>query len=475
MITAMVTKRAASILNFKATYARVFRTIWLLTAFSLPLSVKLYFPVIDLEVVFPAEPMLALLFLMFIAALAIKFLRPSFVKGFFLAPITMIVVVLLCCSVLSLVFSAMPLVSAKAVLVQVVFLGVFYFSTASSLFPDRRTAWMKAFNLYGATFVIVAFYALTVQATEGFDRAGSNRTAYPFFIDHTIYAAALTFVLFICAYRAVSSFRHQSASGERTSLVLLALFCLFAFFLSYCRAAWLALAIVLLFVPVLVFRSWRASLLTCFVTGALIVFMAHGQVRSGLPNASEQGAGIRETLLSMANTRTDPSNAERLYRWHGAWRMFKEKPLTGFGPGTFQFEYRAFQPPVEIITLSMAGPAHPDRITREWGIGNEVMVRSNPQFMFQSGGTAHSEYLLALAESGIPYALAFLSLLAVAISMGFRFVLGQARNGRGPVLMALLGLGAYAVHGVFNNYLDDPKVAFLFWGCIAIIAAHAHD
>jgi len=101
-------------------------------------------------------------------------------------------------------------------------------------------------------------------------------------------------------------------------------------------------------------------------------------------------AGMLERTGSAANVTTDLSNLERMNRWVAAWRMFREKPLTGFGPGTYQFAYIPYQEPGLINRLSVTNP---------WDVPEG------------SGGTAHSEYLLALSEMGIMGLLGWIVLL----------------------------------------------------------------
>ena len=65
-------------------------------------------------------------------------------------------------------------------------------------------------------------------------------------------------------------------------------------------------------------------------------------------------------------------------------------------------------------------------------------------------------------------ALAILMILAVAT--GVRMLRSTADPlTRSLVATATMGVGAYAVHAVFNNFLDDCKVAFLFWALLALL------
>ena len=43
-------------------------------------------------------------------------------------------------------------------------------------------------------------------------------------------------------------------------------------------------------------------------------------------------------ITSISNISTDASNMERINRWKCALKMFVEKPVFGWGPGTYQFQ-----------------------------------------------------------------------------------------------------------------------------------------
>lgn len=67
----------------------------------------------------------------------------------------------------------------------------------------------------------------------------------------------------------------------------------------------------------------------------------------------------------------------------------------------------------------------------------------------------------------------YIAILLVAFIMGFR-LLGKLPLDfpyRKLLLGVLLGLSTYAFHGFLNNFLDMDKIAALFWGYLAMIAA----
>jgi O-antigen ligase len=87
------------------------------------------------------------------------------------------------------------------------------------------------------------------------------------------------------------------------------------------------------------------------------------------------------------------------------------------------------------------------------------------------GGTTHSEYLLALSESGIFSALTFIALLVVSLYVSLKiFTKSHSKKIKIISICMLLGLVSYFTHALFNNFLDDCKLAFLFWFSLSVLA-----
>jgi putative inorganic carbon (HCO3(-)) transporter len=125
--------------------------------------------------------------------------------------------------------------------------------------------------------------------------------------------------------------------------------------------------------------------------------------------------------------------------------MFEERPITGFGPGTFQFAYGPFQKPDEMTRIS----------TTKGDKGN-----------------AHSEIFMSLSETGLPGLLLNLLVIFTVIGIAMRAYY-KAKNivAKKVVMAALLGFVTSVVHGLFNSFLDQDKIASLVFTSMAIIVA----
>jgi putative inorganic carbon (HCO3(-)) transporter len=162
-------------------------------------------------------------------------------------------------------------------------------------------------------------------------------------------------------------------------------------------------------------------------------------------NQVESSGELTEHVRSMSNISTDQSNLERINRWSCAYRMWKDKPLFGFGPGTYQFEYGRYQRSYE-----------------------KTMISTD----FGLRGNAHSEYLGPLAEGGVFGLLSLLMVIGTTIYTGIRvYYTSKRKSIRMFSLAALTGLVSYYFHGVLNNFLDTDKISVLFWGFTAMLVA----
>jgi O-antigen ligase len=146
-----------------------------------------------------------------------------------------------------------------------------------------------------------------------------------------------------------------------------------------------------------------------------------------------------ERLQSATNVTSDASNLERINRWSCAIEMFKERPLFGFGPGTYAFEYARFQKPENLTIISTN---------------------------FGDMGNAHSEYLGPLSETGAIGLLTFLGVVAMLFYKGITLYYNYSIDHPSTsllILMMILSLVTYFVHGILNNYLDTDKAAVPIW------------
>jgi O-antigen ligase len=226
----------------------------------------------------------------------------------------------------------------------------------------------------------------------------------------------------------------------------LTLLFLTALIFSYSRAAWLSLMLAFgVWVLVALRIKFRTVAIAGSVVAILLFFFMGDIIRNMEKNTTESSGDLMEHVRSIYNIKTDASNMERVNRWNAAIEMFKERPVFGWGPGTYMFLYAPFQ--------------------RSY---DKTVISTN----FGTGGNAHSEYLGLMAEAGILGALGYILILVLTLVVGFRGISKiEDKQYRRINIACIMGLITYIAHGFLNNFLDADKIAAPFWGFIAIIVA----
>jgi len=417
------------------------RSLYYILILLTPLSVPLRHLVPGLAFDFwvPTEPIILSVLLVIILK-SIK--EGHFDRELTRHPVFWVIALYLGWILISIVPSEMHVVSVKYFLVRFWYVGVFFYFNYL-LFIQKPRLFRRLIILYIASLsVVIAFSLIRLSAYGFFDKYGAHGSCYPFFIDHPSYGAALAFaipMIFALAVGGKSIFT-KLLFGIFTLLFTIALV------LSYSRAAWLSLIVA---GGVWILWLFRLRAKTIAISGLLAVALMlifQDSITSWLTrNSAESSGDLGVHLKSVSNVTSDASNVERINRWTCAIRMFRERPLFGWGPGTYMFQYAPFQ---------------------------SSYLKTPESSNLGRRGDAHSEYLGLLAQSGLPAALGYLALLVVVLYRGFKMVrLVRNRMNRLLLLASLLGLVTYAVHGVMNNFLDVDKIAFLFWGSIAFVVA----
>ncbi len=386
----------------------------------------------------PTEPLLVGLMLLFILKLLAN---QTIDKRIFTHPVSWSIYAYFTWIFLTSFTSAQPLVSFKFLVSRAWFVVSFFFM-AVHLFKEKknidRFVWLYIFPLF---FVMI--YTMVRHAMEGFEHDPAHWVMTPFFADHTSYGAALAFTLPVF----VGMFFTDKLKSTTKLLLLpaLAVFCT-ALVLSYTRAAWVSLLAAGVVGVFLYFRIKLRTLVFLAVAGGFFLFFTLEQLLMDLErNKQDSSDSLTEHVESISNISSDASNLERLNRWNAALRMFEERPIVGWGPGSYSFEYAPFQ-----------SAADRTIITTDSG----------------DAGNAHSEYLGPLAEMGILGPLLYLFIIISVTITAFRVVY-RLPNGHLKMLAltCYLGLFTYYVHGILNNFLDTDKISCLFWGFSAVLVA----
>jgi O-antigen ligase len=418
-----------------------FDKIIYLIAFFAPLSIPLHeiMPGFGFDMYLPTEPLLFGLLIIFL----LKVLHDkNFDRKILLHPVSLAIYLNLFWILLTCSTSTMPIVSFKFLLSRIWFVVGLYFLTAK-LFGDGKNL-EKYVWLYTIGLVVVILYATYRHLGYGlWDKQAAHFVVGPFYNDHTSYGAVIAMYLPFMVMFAFNSFFTRKL--KMVALGFLAIVFL-GFILSYARAAWLSIFVALGVWGMIKLKIRFKPILITFVSVITLFLLFQTQIVMKLEQNSEQSsANFMTHISSMSNITTDASNLERINRWSCAIRMFADKPIFGYGPGTYMFKYAPYQ-------------LKKDRTIISTNAGD--------------GGNAHSEYLGPLAESGVFGLLTFLLLIGVVIYTAVNtYTRLKDTRLKSFVLTALISLITYYIHGFLNNFLDTDKLSVPFWGFTAMIVA----
>ena len=415
--------------------------IFLLVVFFTPLSVRLdeFIPGIPVNLSLPTEPLLAGILVLFIFKLL---LDGKFNKKILLHPVSITILINLLWIFITSITSTMPGVSFKFFLARLWFVvGAYFLATHvfSNIKNMDRFIW-----LYVIALLAVIFYTNIRLSGYGLDNQNaSNWVVTPFFNDHTSYGAMLVMFFFPVIYFA--SRYEKNTLTKHLSIIVFLIFSV-AIVLSYTRAAWLSL---FAGVGLWILIKLKIKIRYVLIAGAVFIalfFVVQNKIMYNLEkNEAESSGKLSEHIESMANITSDASNTERINRWKCAIRMFKEKPIFGWGPGTYVFQYAPFQFSYDRTIISTD---------------------------FGDLGNAHSEYLGPLSESGLFGMISFMLVVFMAFRTGYKvFHNTNSKQIKDFTLFIILGLATYFIHGFLNNFLDTDKASIPVWGFIAILVS----
>ncbi|MFN5324460.1 MAG: O-antigen ligase family protein [Bacteroidota bacterium] len=403
-----------------------------------PFAINFQETPIGIGVSLPSEPLMFITMMLFIARqIYFRDLDKDLLKH----PVTILILLHVFWMVITTITSTMFLVSFKATLARICFVTTFYL-LAVQIFKQqhkiRLFIWLYAIPLIG-----VIAYTVLVHATAGFTEKAAHSAMVPFYNDHTAYAAVIAMFIPI-----MIGFLDDWTKSNTTRFVFFTVLCIFvgAIVLSYTRAAWISLVAALLCYLAIAVRIKTSVVISASIVFVSLIILNWTNIIIELERNDEQSSTeYASHVQSASNITTDASNVERINRWLSALRMFEQKPLMGWGPGTYVFQYGPFQKNSE-----------------------KTIISTN----LGEGGNAHSEYIGPLAEQGVPGSLLFIAIGIAVIYRASRIIIrSKDRLVRLLAKSFLMGLVTYWVHGLLNNFLDTEKASVPFWGFVAVIVA----
>ena len=409
----------------------------MVTALLTPFAIDFAFAP-GMELSMPVEPMMILFSVMFLFRVL---LTRSYDLRILRHPVSIAVLISLAWMLIASCTSQLPWVSFKYLIARLWFVIPFFFAGVQ-IFRDRER--VRQFFWCYAIGLIVVIAISTIKTVGSFsDLQTLHRVMRPFYNDHTAYGCVIALFVPAAFY---FIFSRGSKGWARIFFMAIFVLLLTGLMFSYSRAAWISVlaAVAVFFAVRMGMKVKWMVLLFGLAVSAFFVYQSDVLYKLS-KNKQDSSYDLAGQVKSISNISTDASNLERLNRWASAIRMFKERPLLGCGPGTYQFLYASYQRSYQLSVISTNS-------------GNR--------------GNAHSEYIGPLTEQGVPGAALVLAVFMLTFATGVRVY----RTAKDPVVanMALaftLSLLTYYVHGIFNNFLDTDKLSVPFWGFTAIIVA----
>lgn len=408
-----------------------------LMALATPFAVD-YALIGNMSLSMPVEPMMIVFTVVFLFQ---ELLMRSYDKRVLRHPVSILIMLSLVWMVFTSVVSLKPVESFKYTAVRLWFVIPFFYATAQSFQKVRH---IRLFYWAYALSLSVVVVITTVKTMQRFGELQMlHHVMQPFYNDHTAYGSIIALMLPLAAYFALEP---RTRLWKRIVAVSLTVLLLVGLGLSYCRAAWIsvvgAIAVYLL-VRLGVRMRWLV-ISAALLLGLFFAFQDDIMYELG-KNKQDSSFTLADQVKSISNISTDASNLERLNRWNAAFRMWKDQPLTGIGPGAYQFIYGPYQRSDMMTIIS----------TNDGDMGN-----------------AHSEYIGPLTEQGVPGALLMLAIFVATFVTGERVYRTAVDRRKGHLALVLaVSLFTYYVHGIMNNFLDTDKLSVPFWAFTAAIVA----
>lgn len=417
------------------------KSVLFVTFLTIPISVEFDLPG-GLGLDAPVEPLTIGLLFLFIPWLIVHFRKLD--GRFFLHPTTLFLFLHLAWMGLT-AMNAGTLISWKFYLSKMWYVGVymimaFYFFNGV---PDYK----KLFRLILIPLLLTIIIIIIRHGVEyGYTFSDVNYVMGPFYRNHVAYASIMVvFAPFI--YFLYKSERFNGKSG--LIYVAAGLLLVIGVYLSFTRAAYFALLAAIGFGWIIRLRLTKLVFLTGIGMACLLVafLVQKNRYLELAPNYERTIThNTFEDLVNATYKFQDISTMERLYRWVAAFRMIEEKPLMGYGPGSFYSEYRAY-------TL------------RKF----ETYVSDNPE---KSG--IHNYYLMITADQGIPGLILFLAFIYMVLIMGERAYHAH----KDPIkkvlaLSAITSIFVILVLQLMNDLIETDKIGPFFFVSLAILI-HLH-
>jgi O-antigen ligase len=308
--------------------------------------------------------------------------------------------------------------------------GIVCFLLVQTLTRNRQVRKLgTALTIFGASIAFFSVLQNLASPTKLYWLQASQfgGRVYGPYVNHNHYAGLMEMLVPIPLVFAFTRFAHQR---ERWMAASAAAFMGATIFLSGSRGGMIAFVTEIAVFVFFVFRERQqksvAVLLSAFVVILLGVIAWSG------------GREVKERIATLAPSKDSELSGDiRLQIDHDVFKMFRERPLLGWGEGTFAEVYPEFR-----------------------SFYTDALVNA-----------AHNDYLQVLAETGIIGFAIVIWFLFVSIRPALRKVQKWTSNLNGAVSLAgILGITGILIHSFVDFNLQIPANAVLFYSLCTLAA-----
>ena len=412
--------------DLKLVYISLFAILPFTTEVELPGGLGLDLPTELLMILFTGLGFLLLL------------LRSKQTKAaFILHPLSILLILHITWVVFSSLLSTVPIISLKYALAKSWYIIPFY--CLSNYFLQTKADYLKTIHVLLLAVFVACCYVWFNHAQVDFSFTDVNPSVYPIFRNHVNYACMILVTTPFLAF-----YISQYKGKYKSFLYALGLFFIVSIFFSYTRAAMISLIIGMLSYFLIKWRLIQYALILSAIASLLVVgsLIKDNEFILYAPDYNRTITHKNfDDLINATAKGEDISTMERAYRWVAGYYMIQDKPIAGFGPGTFYSNYQSY-------TIRLF----------------KTYVSDNPE-----RSTVHNYYLLVLVEQGLIGFLIFMSLIIYALLRG-QYVYHKLEGYKKQLVMAaLVCLIMILSVNLINDMIESLKVGSFFFMCLAII------
>lgn len=411
-----------------------YKKLYLLLWASIPFSTEMEFGSVGADL--PDEGLMVVLTGVAILLFATKGAKLS--MKMLLHPITLVLFLHFGWIALTALNSTEPMISLKFLAAKTWYIAVFYFLGYYIVRTEKDLIQWIRWLIIPILLTVMVIWAR--HSTESFSFESVNEFMNPFYRNKVDFALMLGVVFpFVWVFR-------KSWKGKYTG-VIIALIFLIAISFAYTRAAYIG--IVIAFGGYLLIKTRTLKYALIVASLAIIVLTTflsrNNRYIDYAPDFHKTITHYKfDNLIEATYKLEDISSMERVYRWISAFYMIEEKPVLGFGPGTFYDSYRPY--------------------TDEHFV---TYVSDNPE----KSGT-HNYFLMTAADQGLPGLFIFLVLIIVAL-LKAQWLYPRIPDGYPRQLLAATVGTLFFILFILtlNDMIETDKVGTFFFFCLAMLVS----